>query len=643
MGEMNVSALDEEGQREFTRALLDDVQALERMLEEGLIETGIQRIGAEQEFFLVDSAWRPAPLAEKMLAELDPKCFTSELATFNIEANLSPRSFEAGALFAMERELDECTRDAREAARRHGGDVVLAGSLPTLTEEHISLDWMTPNPRYFELNEVLCRMAKGEFHTLIKGVDQLQTNCDNVMLEACNTSFQIHFQIAPKDFARVYNLAQAVTAPVLAAAVNSPILLQHRLWHETRVALFQQSLDSRSTAQKKRGTRTRVSFGDAWIKDSVLEIYRDDIARFRSILGAELGESSLDVLDRGEIPALKALCLHNGTVYRWNRACYGVGNGKPHLRIEARALPSGPTPLDEIANAAFLFGLMAGIEKHHGDVRQVLLFDHVKENFVNAARYGLKGQFHWVAGEVITARDLILERLLPQAADGLLSTGFSEAEVERYLGVIEERVGSGRTGAQWVLDSIDAMGGAGTADARCRALTHAMVNHQTTGEPGHKWQTLVSPEVGDWRDDYRTVSQIMVRDLFTVHPEDLVDLAASLMDWEHLRHVPVEDADGNLVGLVTNRHLMRLMARGAGEEATRVAVQDIMLRAPICVSPDTSVLKAIHLMREHGVACLPVTKEGKLEGLVTEGDFLDVAARLFEEQYSADGSGPKGS
>jgi len=634
MGEQNVGALDQIALRDFTRALLDDVHALERMIDSGMIETGIQRIGAEQEFFLVDGSWRPAGFAAEMLKRLDPKMFTTELATFNIEANLTPRAFEAGSLLAMEGELEAAVASARRVAHDLGGDVVLAGILPTLTQEHISLDWMTPSARYHELNDILCKLADGRFHTLIKGVDQLQTSSDNVMLEACNTSFQIHFQVAPEEFARLYNLAQAVTAPVLAAAVNSPVLLQHRLWQETRVALFQQSLDSRSAAQKKRGTRTRVQFGESWVKDSVLEIYREDIARFRSILGGDVGESSLEMLDRGEVPPLKALCIHNGTVYRWNRACYGVGGGKPHLRIEARALPSGPTPLDEMANAAFMFGLMAGIEQHHGDVTQVLSFDHVKENFVNAARYGLKAQFHWVDGEVLPAKDLILDRLLPQAADGLAKVGFSDKEIDRYMGVLEKRVGSQRTGAQWVVDSLEAMGGSGTPDSRSRALVHAMVRHQHTGDPVHTWAPVMSAECGDWRDDYRTVSQIMVRDLFTVHPDDLVDLAASLMDWEHLRHVPVEDADGNLVGLITNRRLMRLLGRGSNE-IKRVAVADIMLTDPITVQPETSVIEAVRLMRQHGVSCLPVATDGKLEGLVTEGDFLEVAAKLFEEQLNA--------
>ena len=633
MGEQNVGALNQESLRDFTRALLDDVQALERMIEMGMIETDVQRIGAEQEFFLVDSFGKPAALSEAMLAELDPKSFTNELATFNIEANLTPRAFTAGALLAMEHELNECVERARAMARKHGGDVVMAGILPTLGDEHLSLDWMTQSVRYLEMNSALRDLAGGTFKTLIKGIDQLETSVDNVMLEACNTSFQVHFQVSPERFAPLYNLAQAVTAPVLAAAVNSPILLQRRLWHETRVALFQQSLDSRSDAHKARGTRTRVNFGESWIKSSVLEIYREDVARFRAILGGELGESSLALLARGEVPPLKALCLHNGTVYRWNRACYGIGGGKPHLRIEARALPAGPTPLDEMANAAFFFGLMAGLEKHHGDVTEALVFDHVKDNFVNAARYGLKAQFRWVGGEMISADDLILKRLLPQAADGLEQVGFSSEEVTRYMGVIEARVAAKRTGAQWMLDSDEAMRATAGPDARSRALVKALIQNQTSGHPVHEWPTVTTPEAGDWRDDYRTVSQIMVRDLFTVHPDDLVDLAASLIDWEHLRHVPVEDGEGNLVGLITSRRMLRLLGRGA-EERKSVPVSEIMLQDPVSVTPETSVIEAVRLMRERGVACLPVVAKGKLQGLVTESDFLAVAARLFEEQLA---------
>lgn len=252
----------------------------------------------------------------------------------------------------MEQSLEDNMQAARQAAADCDARVLLMGILPTLEREHLGLDWMTPNPRYFELNRTMSEHCGGKFDTFIKGLDELEITHDNVMLEACNTSFQIHFQVGAGEFAELYNVARAVTGPVLAAAVNSPFLLRHRPWHETRVALFQQSLDSRSKAQKERGGAQRVRFGDDWVQDSVLEIFRDDIARFRCLIRGNEEESPLEKLDRGEIPALGALCLHNGTVYRWNRPCYGVKDNIAHLRIENRVLPTGPTILDEVANAA---------------------------------------------------------------------------------------------------------------------------------------------------------------------------------------------------------------------------------------------------------------------------------------------------
>ncbi|MDP6990345.1 MAG: glutamate-cysteine ligase family protein, partial [Planctomycetota bacterium] len=310
--------------RVFMRALLADVHALERMLEEGLVESGVRRIGAEQELFLVKENMDPAPCGVEVLDALDGDGFTAELGLFNLEANLRPRLLRGDSLSGMEAELIDCLERAGAAARSRDASILLAGILPTLRREHLTLENMTPAPRYRELNRVMTELRGGEFSTLIKGLDELHATHDNVMLEACNTSFQVHFQVGPDEFAALYNLAQAITAPVLAAAVNSPVLLGHRLWHETRVALFQQSLDARSRAHQARGSRQRVSFGDHWIERSVMEIYREDVARFKVLIAGERDEDPVAVLDRGEIPALRALCLHNGTVYRWNRPCYGV-------------------------------------------------------------------------------------------------------------------------------------------------------------------------------------------------------------------------------------------------------------------------------------------------------------------------------
>jgi CBS domain-containing protein len=497
---------------------------------------------------------------------------------------------------------------------------------------------MTPNPRYHLLNRVLRHMRGGEFHTYIKGVDELNLRHDNVMLEACNTSFQVHFQVAPDEFAKLYNLAQLVTAPTLAVAVNSPVLMKHRLWQETRVALFQQSVDSRSEAQQARGQRTRVSFGDRWVDDSVLEIIREDVARFRVVLATDLAEDPAQVLAQGGTPKLRAWSLHNGTVYRWNRPCYGVtrlpdGSTRPHLRIENRVLPAGPTPLDEMANAALFFGLMCGLGDALPDVSQTFSFDDARANFMAAARYGLRARLRWLDGRTVAADELVRE-LLDVARQGLADRDLASEDLDRYLGVIEERAKSGRTGAQWLLDSLESMDQATAKDGRMRALVRAMLARQAEGRPVHEWERAVLDESGDWREGFRTVGQIMTTDVFTVHPEDLVDLAANLMEWEHLRHVPVEDDEGRVVGILSHRALLRMVGRGLlGTGGARpVAVREIMRPDPVTATPEMTTLEAIDLMRSKRVASLPVLEDGRLVGIVTEHDFIETARRLLEEQ-----------
>jgi len=633
MGEQNTSQnVDNRELRAFMRAILDDVRALERMIESGLIESGIRRVGAEQEIFLVDEMYRPSNSALPMLERLDHHQFTTELAQFNLEANLSPYALTGSTLSEIEAELNGLLARVTGAASELGIKSVLTGILPTLNQSDLGLESMTPMPRYFRLNEAMRSMRGGEFKAYIKGLDELSITHDNVLFEACNTSFQVHFQVAAEEFVPLYNLAQVITAPVLACAVNSPFVLQHRLWHETRVALFQQSVDERSEAHSLRGRRPRVSFGDDWIDESVLEIFREDIARFKLVLTTELDEPSTTTLDRGEIPELKALRMHNGTVYRWNRACYGIGHGHAHLRIENRVLPAGPTVVDEVANAAFFFGLMTCFADQYPDVRKLMSFDDAKENFVMAARQGLMARFGWFDGKSIAAQDLILRELLPAAREGLKSRQIDAADIDRYLGTIEERVKSGRTGSQWMFDSLASMR-EGTRDEKFRAIVAATWEKQAGSKPGHEWALATcDPSAGDWKRSYQTIDQVMTTDLFTVNPEDLVDLAANLMEWEHIRHVPVEDDDGKLVGLVSHRTLLRLIGTMDAKSADPIAVREIMKPSPISVAPETGVLDAITLMRKHKVSCLPVTRDEKLVGIVTERDFLDVAQRLFEEQ-----------
>jgi CBS domain-containing protein len=614
----------------FMRSLLEEVRALELMISRGMIESGIRRIGAEQEMFIVDQAWGPANRAPELLQQIVDPRFTNELGQFNLEANLSPRRLGGNCLQLMEQELQELYALARATAARANCDIALVGILPTLTSEHLGLDCMMPEPRYFALNEAMRKLRGEEFRFTINGIDQLAITHDNVMLEACNTSFQVHFQVSAEEFARLYNIAQAITAPLLAASVNSPILLGRRLWHETRIAVLEYSVDSRSLTHQARGQHPRVHFGDRWIDESVTEIFKDDIARNRIILTTDTESDPLAMVQRGEAPHLNALRLHNGTIYRWNRPCYGVNDGVAHLRIENRVMPAGPTVLDEVANAAFFFGMMAGMAEAYPNVRDHLRFDDVKTNFLAAAREGIRAQMNWFGDSYLPVKELILQQLIPLAREGLEHMAIDRNDIERYMGVLEERVNKRRTGSRWMLESLEAMGEQGTPNQRMRCLVGSMVHQQAGARPIAEWQLAEFCEKQDWRESYRHVGQFMTTDLFTVHPDDIVDFAATLMDWRHVRHIPVEDNSGQLIGLVSHRALLRLVANGHMGDAAKVSVGEIMNPNPVTVSPETSTVEAIRLMREKQLACLPVVREGKLVGLVTEHDLVVVASHLLE-------------
>jgi CBS domain-containing protein len=633
MGEQNISTtVDDEHLRNFMKALLDDVVALEALLETDRFESGVRRVGAEQEMFLVDRSLRPASVVTDVLERLTDPRFTTELARFNLEANLSPQVFNSSCLRRMEDELNELIGMARDGARACGADVLLTGILPTLRKGDLGLDNMTPKPRYLELNRTLRRLRGGDFHVLIRGIEDFETTHDNVMLESCNTSFQVHFQVSPEEFAKFYNLAQAITGPLLAAAVNSPVLLKHRLWHETRIALFERSVDTRPTGRGERGARPRVHFGDGWIRESVLEIFREDIARFRILIANTFDENPREVIARGGIPKLSALRMHNGTVYRWNRACYGWDDHKAHLRIENRVLPSGPTVLDEVANAAFFFGMMANLAEEPTRIEKTMEFEAARTNFFNAARDGIKAQMTWAGGTTTSAQDLLLSELLPRARAGLKFVNVDSDDIDRYLGCLEERVKVGKTGASWMLASLHEMGEKGTADVRFRTLSTAMLANQKTGAPVHTWELAkLETSPGNLRDSYQTAGQFMSTDLFTVQAHDIVDLAANIMDWKKIRHLLVEDEDGRLVGVLSHRALVRLVARGTrsgiGEHPTVAA---LMVKNPLTIGPEMPTLEVMKLMRERRVSCLPVVEGDKLIGVITEADLIEVSAKLLE-------------
>jgi CBS domain-containing protein/gamma-glutamylcysteine synthetase len=628
-----VKELDAESLRSFTRKLLADLRALEKMLEGGSIETGVRRIGAEQELFLIDRHFRPAPLAVEMIDKLRDPHFTTEVARFNLEFNADPLLFGGGCLSALEAQMSDLLAKARRAAHQLGAEVVMIGILPTIDISDLTLANMTPVPRYFALNEAMRRLRGKDWEFFIKGADELLIRHDSVMVEACNTSFQVHFQVGPEEFAPLYNLTQAVAGPVLAAACNSPLLFGRRLWRETRIALFQQSVDHRPAGLHLREMAPRVSFGRRWVDDSVLEIFQEDIARFRALLAADVDEDSLAALARGEVPSLKALRLHNGTIYRWTRPCYGVLDGRPHLRIENRILPSGPTVLDEIANAAFWFGLLSGLSQIHPDIRKAMRFEAAQENFVAAARNGLQAQFAWPGRPQVPATELILSELLPIAREGLARRDIDAGDAARYLDVLEERVRSTRTGARWQLDSFAELEGRGSKAERLAAITAAAIEHQQTDQPGHRWPNATLDQAGGWERHYARVEQFMTSDLFTVGPDQGVELVANLMKWKKIRHVPVEDAEHRLIGIVSTSRLVALIAdRITDLGAKPIPVSEVMTTDVVTVAPETPTIEAMAKMRERKVGSLPVVQDGRLVGIVTESDLLSIAGDLLEEE-----------
>lgn len=638
MGEEKVNVPSHESQAAFTHHLLRDVQALEYMLKNEKFETDTLRIGAEQELCLVDKkTLKPAPKNMKVLKRLKGHDFvTTEIARFNLECNFSPRVFHGDALRRMEEENRQQLSIVGAAAKAHGTHIVLTGILPTLRKFDLDLGNLTPKDRYQALIEAINAQRKNErgFELKIQGIDELHLLHDSPLLEACNTSYQVHLQVTPDTFAPLYNMSQAIIAPVLAMAANSPLVFGKRLWHESRIALFQQSLDVRTSKEHMRQSEPRVSFGMQWLDKSILEIYREDIARYRVLLGTEIEEDSLDCLGNGGIPKLRALQVHNGTVYRWNRACYGISDtGQPHLRIENRVLPAGPTVLDQMANASFWLGLMMGMAHEYKDIREHMSFADAKDNFQKAAKFGIDTQFTWFDNRKVSCRDLVLGELVPLAEQGLRSRGIDEQDIERYIGVIRDRAEAQQNGARWLLKSFTQLTERVNRDEAVTILTSQMVKCQLKDEPVHTWKVPRVEDLKQYRPVGLRVEEFMETDLFTVRESDLLELVADMMDWRRLRYLPVEDENGHLCGLITTRKLLRYyIKRGRlhNEMNDYRTVGDLMIEEPATVHPQTTIKEAMQLMRNGKLGCLPVVKDEELVGIITEMDFLRVAGRLIE-------------
>ena len=615
----------------FTKHLLTDVKALERMLDAGLFEIDVTRIGAEQEFCLVDRQWKPAPLALEILDLLHNDQFTTELAKFNLEVNLTPIEFKNNCLSSLEGQLNNLLNDARQAANTLEADIILTGILPTIRKYDIGLDNLTPRERYYALCKAINKLRGSEYELRLRGIDELSLKHDSPLLEACNTGFQVHIQVSPDEYVDMYNIAQALAGPILAACTNSPLLFGKRLWKESRVALFQQSIDTRKSSHHLREMSARVTFGNSWLKDSILNIYKEDIVRYRILLSSDITENVFEKIESGEAPELLALKIHNSTVYRWNRPCYGISKGKAHLRIENRILPSGPSVLDEIANAALWLGAMRGLMDEFGDITKKLDFDDARSNFVAAARLGLDTKLDWFGKTKVNASNLIKEELLPLAESGLKKANIAEKDIAKYLGVIEERVTTARTGSQWILASYTELAKETKKDEMLSAITASIVSQQQEGKPVHQWDLASLSDIPEWEPTKILVEEFMTTYLFTVRKDDILELVSEMMDWRNIRYVLVEDQNGRLVGLISSGLLLKYYANNINHgKGLPDTVKSVMIKDPITIAPEASIIEAVDIFQKYKIGCIPVVNGDKLVGAVTEQNFLNLTGRLLK-------------
>ncbi|MGD0375842.1 MAG: glutamate--cysteine ligase [Streptosporangiaceae bacterium] len=486
---ISTEEFDERDYPRFRQRLEECLSELGQLLERPGFGAGPATIGAELEVFLIDGAGRPLPRNQAIgAAAADPRV-TVELNRANLELNTSPALLAGRPFTALGDELNLLLDRAAEAATDWAGRLALIGILPTLSRADLGPGTLTDAPRYRALNSGVRRLRQCPARIRIAGADPLELASEDLGLEGANTSFQVHVRVDPADFTRTYNAVQLATAPVLAVSGNSPTFLGHRLWQETRIALYKQSVDDRPGRGPRRRL-ARAGLGTGWLRGGPLELFTQSVRLHQPLLPV-LGRVGLAACGAGwQPPPLDELRIHQGTVWPWNRAIYDPAAGG-HLRIEMRALPAGPTVIDMLANAAFLIGLSSWLAGQHQQWTYALPFERADHSFYRAAQQGLSAQLSWPAGRrdqirTVPAAELVTE-LVPAARQGLLGAGVAPAEADSLLKVISARAASGQTGAAWQRATLAA---AEQDHDRQRALAVMLDRYlqcADTGLPVHTW------------------------------------------------------------------------------------------------------------------------------------------------------------
>lgn len=467
------------------------LDVLARMLAESRFDFDRPLTGMEVELNLVDDDGRPSLRNTEVLARIDDPSFVQELGRFNLEINVPPKSLTGDGVERYEAEVREALNAAEDTVRDIGAHMVMIGILPTLFAEHMTPESLSTNPRYALLDEQLL-LARGEDLRIdIRGgPETLTVSSDSIIAEAACTSAQFHLQVSPDDFAQTWNAAQCLAAVQVGVGANSPYFLGRELWSETRIALFTQAADTRPVELKAQGVRPRVWFGERWIT-SVFDLFEENASYFPALLPIIEDEDPVAVLEAGGTPALHELRLHNGTVWRWNRPVYDIHDGVPHLRVENRVLPAGPTVVDMLANGALYFGALRMLAAQDRPIWSQMAFSTAEENFTNAAMVGMDATVFWPGSGEVPVSELALRKLVPLAHEGLKDWGVDDAIRERLLGVIEGRCASGRNGATWQVSAVSALEGRGLPrEEALRIMTQEYVARMHSNEPVHTWSSV---------------------------------------------------------------------------------------------------------------------------------------------------------
>ncbi|MDQ6896765.1 MAG: glutamate--cysteine ligase [Actinomycetota bacterium] len=487
--EVSAASFSREQRQKYREKVRLSLDVFERMLAHAKFDFDREMTGMEIELNLVDSGYRPKLDNATVLNAIANHEFQTELARYNIEFNVSPRTLEGTVALDLEHDLRASLNEAERKANDVGAHILMIGILPTVMPEHFEGDWISANTRYQALNDAVLAARGEDIYLDIEGPagERLDRYADSLAPESACTSMQLHLQVEPNTFASYWNAAQVLSGPQLGVGANSPYFFGRQLWHETRIELFTQAADTRAVELKNQGVRPRVFFGERWVT-SIFDLFEENVRYFPALLPEISEEDPQAVLEAGGVPELAELRLHNGTVYRWNRPIYDTVGDRPHLRVENRVLPAGPSIVDTMANAMFYYGALKVLAQEDRPVWTRMSFVAAEENFFAGAREGIESRLYWPGRGEVPVSELILRQLLPMAHEGLTQWGVAPNVRDRYLSVIEGRCLSGRNGASWQIETTRRLEERGLArEEALRQMLEIYAEYMHANEPVHTW------------------------------------------------------------------------------------------------------------------------------------------------------------